>query len=221
MSHTEQIPFGFPQPLSEKYRPQRIQDFVGLDKAKRILTKLAVNPYSSAWIFLGGSGLGKTSMGLALAAEMPAELHHIPAKECTLEMVQEVCRQCYYSPRQPDDWKPVRFHIVLVDEADQMSNAAQLALLSKLDATAFPPNTIFIFTCNAVENLEKRFLSRCRMIEFSNYGLAGEISSLLANIWDRETDNPVERPNFQRITKDACGNIRDALMTLEVEILSA
>jgi replication-associated recombination protein RarA len=211
----------FPQPLAEKYRPQRIGDFVGLDKAKRIIGKFAANPFSSAWLFVGPSGTGKTTMGLALVAEIPAELHHIPAKECTLETVQEVCRQCHYSPRQPDNWQPVRFHLELVDEADQMSYPAQLAFLSKLDATAFPPNTIFVFTCNATTNLEQRFLSRCRTIEFSSYGMANEITGLLTAIWDKETDKPVERPNFQRIVKDSCNNVRDALMTLEVEILAA
>ena len=217
---TPQTAFEFPQPLSEKYRPQRVQDFIGLDKAKRIITNFAAKPYPSAWLFVGGSGTGKTTMGLALAAEMPAELHHIPAKECTLEAVQDVCRKCHYSPRQPDTWQPVRFHLVLIDEADQMSNAAQLALLSKLDATAFPPNTIFIFTCNATDNLEKRFLSRCRTIEFSSYGMAEPITGLLSAIWERET-NGAERPNFQRICKDSCNNVRDALMTLETEILAA
>jgi replication-associated recombination protein RarA len=221
MTMTTQSAFDFPQPLAEKYRPQRIKDFVGLDKARRILVKLAANPYPSAWLFVGPSGTGKTTMGLALAAEMPAELHHIPAKECTLETVQEVCRQCHYSPRQPDNWQPVRFHLVLVDEADQMSYPAQLAFLSKLDATAFPPNTIFVFTCNATETLEKRFLSRCRTIEFSSYGMANEIVGLLSTIWVRETADSVERPNLQRIVKDACNNVRDALMSLEVEILAA
>ena len=216
-----QSAFDFPQPLSEKYRPQHIADFVGLEKAKRIVGKLAATPFPSAWLFVGPSGTGKTTMGLALAAEMPAELHHIPAKECTLETVQEVCRQCHYCPRQPDDWKSVRFHLVLVDEADQMSYPAQLAFLSKLDATAFPPNTIFVFTCNSTDNLEKRFLSRCRTIEFSSYGMANEIAGLLSAIWDKETDNPVERPNFARIVKDATNNVRDALMTLEVELLAA
>jgi DNA polymerase III delta prime subunit len=63
-----------------------------------------------------------------------------------------------------------------------MSYPAQLAFLSNLDATAFPPNTIFIFTCNATQSLEKRFLSRCRMIEFSSYGMASEIVGLLTAI---------------------------------------
>lgn len=216
---TPQTAFDFPQPLAEKYRPQRIQDFVGLDKAKRIVANFVAKPYPSAWLFVGPSGTGKTTMGLALAAEMPAELHHIPAKECTLEAVQEVCRRCHYSPRS-DEWKPVRFHVVLIDEADQMSNAAQLALLSRLDATAFPPNTVFIFTCNATDNLEKRFLSRCRTIEFSSYGMATEITGLLSTIWERETGGAVA-PNFQRIVKDATNNVRDALMSLEVEILAA
>jgi replication-associated recombination protein RarA len=75
----------FPQPLSERYRPQRIHDFIGLERPKKIITAFAAKPYPSAWIFLGSSGTGKTTMALALAAELPAELHHIPAKECTLE----------------------------------------------------------------------------------------------------------------------------------------
>jgi hypothetical protein len=78
-----------------------------------------------------------------------------------------------------------------------------------------------VFTCNSTDALEKRFLSRCRTIEFSSYGMASEISNLLASIWDRETDNPVERPNFARLVKDSCNNVRDALMNLELEIMAA
>jgi hypothetical protein len=33
-----------------------------------------------------------------------------------------------------------------------MSYPAQLAFLSKLDATAFPPSTIFVFTYNATDS---------------------------------------------------------------------
>jgi hypothetical protein len=39
-----QFEIAFPQPLSEKYRPKRIAEFAGLDKPKRIVSKLATNP---------------------------------------------------------------------------------------------------------------------------------------------------------------------------------
>jgi DNA polymerase III delta prime subunit len=72
---------------------------------------------------------------------------------------------------------PGGFHVVLADKADQMTNAAQLSLLSKLDSTDPAPNTIWIFTATDTERLERRFLSRCKVLEFSSYGLAGEIAS--------------------------------------------
>jgi hypothetical protein len=39
--------------FTDKYRPSSIQDFIGLDKAKRVCSKLAANPYDSSWLFVG------------------------------------------------------------------------------------------------------------------------------------------------------------------------
>ena len=204
----------FPMPLAEKYRPRAIADFVGLDKPKRILGKFATNPYQSAWIFIGPPGTGKTTMALALAEMLKAEVHHIPSQQCNVANVEDVIRQCWYVPVSGG------FHLVLVDEADKMSNAAQLHFLSKPDATAFPPQTIFVFTCNATDGLETRFLSRTRQIEFSSYGMASEATRLLENIWQREA-NGASAPNFARIVKESSNNVRDALMTLETELLAS
>jgi replication-associated recombination protein RarA len=204
----------FPLPLAEKYRPRAIADFVGLDKPKRILGKFATNPYQSAWIFIGPPGTGKTTMALALAEMLRAEVHHIPSQQCNVANVEDVIRQCWYVPASGG------FHLVLVDEADKMSNAAQLHFLSKLDATAFPPQTIFVFTCNATDGLESRFLSRTRQIEFSSYGMASEATQLLESIWEREAKG-ASAPNFARIVKESSNNVRDALMTLETELLAS
>lgn len=210
----------FPQPLAERYQPQAVGEFVGLDKPKRILENFCANPYPSAWLFVGPSGTGKTSMALAMCKAIAGELHHIPSQSCDLATVKAVTDRCQYYPRVFESGQPGRFHVVLVDEADRMSYPAQLAFLSKLDATAFPPNTVFVFTCNSVESLEARFLSRCRKVEFSSYGLSDGIAGLLQRVWDSETASQ-DKPDFARIAKDSRNNVRDALMSLEVELLSA
>ena len=204
----------FPMPLAEKYRPRAIAEFIGLDKPKRILGKFATNPYQSAWIFIGPPGTGKTTMALALAEMLRAEVHHIPSQQCNVANVEDVIRQCWYVPLSAG------FHLVLVDEADKMSNAAQLHFLSKLDATAFPPQTIFVFTCNTTDGLEARFLSRTRQIEFSSYGMAAGATRLLESIWQREASG-ASAPNFVRIVKESSNNVRDALMSLETELLAS
>ena len=138
---------------------------------------LARNPRESAWLFVGPSGTGKTTMALALAQMVPAELHHIPSQECNLENIERVRKTCQYVPAIG-----FKMHLVLVDEADRMTDGAQVSLLSKLDATNFPPNTIFVFTCNDTSRLEPRFLSRLHTVEFSSYGIGGDASALLERV---------------------------------------
>jgi replication-associated recombination protein RarA len=207
--------FDFPQSLTEKYRPKSIDEFVGLDKAKAVCRNLLKRPIESAWLFKGPSGVGKTTLALALAAQGPFELHHVPSQDCNLENISKVRATCQYYPKDG-----CRAHLVLIDEADRMTQAAQISLLSKLDATNPAPNTIWILTCNDTSTLEPRFLSRCHIVEFSSYGISSQVSDLLARVWDAETDNPTERPNFQRIVKDASNNVRAALMALETEIMT-
>lgn len=96
------------------------------------------------------------------------------------------------------------FHVVLVDEADRMSNAAQLHFLSKLDATAFPTQTFFAFTWNSTDGLG-RACSPVYGIEFSSYGLGSEAPRLLEFIWQREAGG-ASAPNFVRIVKESANS---------------
>ena len=211
----EQGALGFPQPLSEKYRPRKIDDFIGLEKQRKVLSAFAKRPVSCPWLFLGPSGVGKSTMGMALAAELGADLHFIPSQKCNVETVESTWRLCWNIPL----FGPSGWHVVLCDEADQMSSAAQLALHSKLDATSPAPQTIWVFTANDTSRLEKRFLSRLRILEFSSYGLRGEIADLLARVWQAETGE-AGTLNWERIAKDSSTNVRDALQTLEIELLA-
>ena len=211
----EQGALALPTSLTERYRPHSLAEFVGLDKVKRVLTNFAAKPFpNTAFLFVGPSGVGKTSAGIALCEMLRGELHHVPSQQCIVANVDDVVRQCHYVPKNGT------FHVVLVDEADQMSKAAQLALLSKLDATAFPPSTVFVFTCNSTEGLEPRFLSRCMELQFQSHGIASEAAKLLEFIWNAEAGESVEKPNFLRIVQNSKNNIRDAVNSLQVELLS-
>jgi DNA polymerase III delta prime subunit len=157
--------------------------------------------------------MGKTTLALALATDLDGELHHIPSQKCTVEAVEAVRKRCAYVPMTGK-----RFHVVLVDEADSMSGAAQDAFLSLLDETARPADTIFVFTCNETESLKTRFRSRCFQLDFSSWGVAKDATELLSNVWSHEASPDKPAPNFARIVKEANNNIRTALMELEMLI---
>jgi replication-associated recombination protein RarA len=205
--------FAFPKPLAQKYQPMRIADFIGLEKPRKILATFARAPKSCALLFKGPSGTGKTTMALALAEEISAELIHIPSQHCTVAELEQSLAMTQYVPMAGK-----RFWLVLIDEFDQASEKAQLALLSKLDATGMRAGVVFIFTANSTDNLEARLLSRCMCIEFSSYGLADQISNFLASIWERETQS-TDKPDFTRIAKDERNNIRGCLNRLELSLM--
>lgn len=201
------------QLLVEKYRPGKIADFVGLDEIREDLADFVASPYSSAWIFVGGSGTGKTTLAQAIGAELGAEIHHIPSQNCTVETVKNLRAKLAYAPMFGANW-----HLVIVDEADEMSTQAENAWLSLTDSTNRPVNTVIIFTCNGTEKLSNpgRFLSRCEVVKFSTHGLSKDATDLLARVWESETlGSSANVPNFARIVKESNNNIRESLQVLQ------
>jgi hypothetical protein len=156
-------------------------------------------------------------MALAAAMEIGGEVHHIPSQECDLDRIKRTVESCYYTPM----FNAAQWHHVVIDEADRISKAAQMALLSILDCTAPPPSTIFWFTANATTTLEDRFLSRLRKIKFTTEDLLEPGVKLLKRIWAKEAPAKIRNspPDFAAILNASNLNLRDALMTLETELL--
>lgn len=204
------------QPLYEKYRPRNIQDFAGLATPKRVLRSFAKKPFSSAWLFTGRSGSGKSAMATALASELPAQLHVLPALQCTRENLRRLDSRCQQTP-------PVSasMHLVLVDQADKLTKMQQTDFRSLLERAPTQPPVIWVFTAISDDALDDGFRSRCHVVPFSTHGIAPEATALLESIWDSEVkDAHRTRPNFKRIVKEANNNIRAALVRLETELIA-
>ena len=203
------------QSLCEKYRPMKIAEFVGLAEPKLILQKMAAQPYSQAFLFEGKSGSGKTAMALAFAAEIPAQVHALPAHECTRDNVATLWMNCQGKPRAG-----LRMHLVLVDQADTLARKQQIDLRSKIDGPESLAHVIWIFTATPTTKLDTGFRSRCMQLKFSTYGNSTAAAELLERVWQAEAAT-VPPPNFARIVKEANGSIRAALMELDLKLAVA
>jgi replication-associated recombination protein RarA len=72
--------------LTEKYKPLRVSEFVGLDKPKKIIGKWLQSPQSQSFLFVGKPGTGKTAMAEAIARLVEAA-NKLPSRSCG-------CRNC-------------------------------------------------------------------------------------------------------------------------------
>ena len=57
------------------------------------------------------------------------------------------------------------------------------------------------------------------VLPFQSHGIAKDAAGLLAQIWEREAPN-ADKPNFYRMVQESKNNIRDAVNSLQVELLA-
>lgn len=212
-----QVPLTFPKPLWEKHQPRRVRDFIGLLEVKRTLEPFVKAPYESAWFFLGATGTGKTALVQAVAEEINAQLSEIPSAECNVDRIRAETAQCLFGAWNFTTGKIADWHLLGIHEAHSMTLLAQEALLSKLDATAKPPRTIFIFTANSTQNLGKAFMSRVQLLEFTAESVEAELPGYLETIYKKEGGTyPLD---FAKIAKAAQFDVRNSLNRIQNELL--
>ena len=228
LGEPRQHDIAFPLSLAEKYRPQRLTQFAGLLEAKQVFAALLAQTRPCNLMLVGPPGTGKTTMALAFAEQLPGTLHHISSQKADVAAIDALWGHCQFHPARG------RFHVIVLDEADEATERGQVQLLSRLDSAATlrpdfgggfsqgaPPPIIWIFTSNGTGpehtdptyRFERRFLSRCVVVPFPRPS-DEELAAYLAAVHQAEGRNSLTKQDFLRIASVSDG-MRDALMRLE------
>lgn len=173
------------------------------------------DPLDRCHLFTGNPGTGKSSLALALAAEITGEpierlwrkqgfnVEQLNGQSLTIEVVRQWVTDGRYIPLNG-------IRVQIVDEIDAGSTAAFGALRSYLDQ--LPSHTLFIATTNrAPEDLQPQLHSRCQLWRFQP--VAPEL--IAAHLTERLG---IDSEAAHTYASHSGGNVRAALLDAKAHV---
>lgn len=139
----------------DRYSPKSIDECILPENIKTVFTDIKNSGTVPNMILAGEKGRGKTATIRALAIELDRDLMIINGSdERTIDIIRNKVKN-YASTVSLNPGKK----ILLIDEGDNMTNDAQLALRGCIEE--FQKNCTFIFTCNNLNAIKEPIQSRC------------------------------------------------------------
>ena len=143
--------------MAEKYRPKSLSEVIGQDHIINHLREVVARKAKIHMLFIGPPGCGKTSTAYALANELKVPIVELNASdERGINVVREKIKRIAYT---------LGDKIILLDEADSMTDDAQHAL-RRIMEKAEKAGTIFILTANEEWKIIEPIKSRCAVFKF-------------------------------------------------------
>ena len=199
-------------------RPTRFEDIVG----QSAFTKDALNwkendSYPDALLFVGQSGVGKTTAARVIALQMLGRALDCDFYECNasdergIEFIRVFLKQAAQTSPYMADRK-----VILLDEADGLTPAAQDALRQIVENST--DNCLFIFTANDESKIRPAIRSRCVVYKFKavdgeqgaehlyNVCVKCSVPKAVLDVW---------KDYFPRLVTYMGGDLRSAVGVLE------
>ncbi len=198
----------------EKYRPTKLSEIVNQTEIIGSLEALIKDPTDMPHLmFSGSAGVGKTTTALCLSRQILGEY----AKDYTLELNAsdergiEMVRQKVKKFSRFAGMVDVPFKIIILDEADEMTSAAQTALRRIIEDTA--KICRFILIANNISKIIEPIQSRCATFKFTTVS-EEDVIARLEEIAKKEKVK-TDKKGLKEIYEYTEGDLRHAINLMQ------
>lgn len=216
-------------PFYLKYRPKSLDDLIGQDNVKKVLSAaLQSGKLSHAYLFVGPRGTGKTSTARILAKMVNCQAESKPCNKCAiclsitdgsnLDLIEldaasnrgiENVRALRETIKLSPSGKGKKVYII--DEVHMLTTEAFNALLKTLEEP--PAHALFILATTDALKIPQTILSRVQRLDFS-LATQSELKEALDRITAAEKID-IDDEALELIIKGADGSFRDVVKLLD------
>ncbi|GAA5975876.1 hypothetical protein JCM5350_000764 [Sporobolomyces pararoseus] len=205
-------------PWVEKYRPVTLDDVVAHKDIISTIDSFISKNRVPHLLFYGPPGTGKTSTILAVARKLYGDgsvmrnncLELNASDDRGIDVVREQIKN-FASTRMQGGAGNAGFKLIILDEADMMTQAAQSALRRVIEQ--YTKNVRFCIICNYVNKIIPAIQSRCTRFRFGPLPKA-EVEKRLQHVIEAENCQLTE-DGRQALLKLSRGDMRRALNVLQ------
>ena len=220
------------QALYRRYRPARLEDFVGQEAViKTLRSQVMSGRIAHAYLFCGTRGTGKTSTAKVFARAVNCEHpeNGDPCGQCetcralseessldileidaasnnSVDEIRDLREKVKYPPQAG------RYRVYIIDEVHMLSSGAFNALLKTLEEP--PAYVVFILATTEPQKLPATILSRCQRFDFHRIPMQQIVARMRVAV-ERE-GIAAEDAALARIARAAEGGMRDAWSIMDM-----
>ena len=200
----------------EKYRPKKLDDIVDLGDIVESLKAFLKNPKTMPHLLLAGiPGTGKTTAAICIARELFGQnwktftLELNASDERGIDTVRDRVKD--FSRYGRAGFGDIPFVLIILDESDQMTGAAQTALRRIMETSS--RTCRFILICNQSGKIIEPIQSRCAIFRFSKLDKKAMVEHL-EKIAKKE--NVILKPGAaEKIVDYSEGDLRHAINAMQ------